>query len=88
MIDHEDDIDVGSFPNPVSSVLNINVDFVTEVNVRIIVFDVLGRRYLDKELHLEGDMLSLDVSSLVKGTYFYEIIMDKKCVLREKFIKN
>lgn len=88
LIDYECDIDVGSYPNPVSSVLNINTDFIIDVNVRIVVYDILGRRYLDKELRLDGDMLTLDVSPLVDGAYFYEIIIDEKCVLKEKFIKK
>ncbi len=88
VVDYGDDIEICSYPNPVSSVLNINADFIPDVNVRIIVFDILGRRYLDKELYLDGDILTLDVSPLLKGTYFYEVMLNEKCVLRERFIKK
>ena len=77
-----------SYPNPVSSVLNINVGYIVDEKVRIYVVDVLGRRYLDKEIFLDGNMLLLDVSSLESGTYFYEITKDKKSILKNRFVKQ
>lgn len=77
-----------SCPNPVSSVLNINVGYITDEKVRISVIDVLGRRYLDKEIFLAGNMLLLDVSSLESGTYFYVITKDKKTILKNRFVKQ
>ena len=88
ILDHEDGIESCSFPNPVSSVLNINVKEFSNAKAHIVVVDVLGRRYMDKELCLDGDLLTLDVSLFVDGTYFYELIIDEKYVLKEKFIKR
>lgn len=88
VFDCKSDIDVYSYPNPVSSVLNVDVGSDADANARVVVTDVLGRRYLDRDLYLDGDVLTLDVSPLVKGTYFYEIIINEKCVLKEKFIKK
>ena len=83
-----DDLKERFYPNPVSSVLNINVKDVSGVNARITLIDILGRRYMDKEMFLDGNTLTLDVSVLTKGTYFYNIMIDERCVLRSKFIKE
>ncbi len=83
-----DDLKIGCYPNPVSSCLNINLKSFVDKNARILLLDMMGRRYLDKEVVLDGNVLSLDVSSLPKGTYFYKVIMNDKKEIKERFVKN
>lgn len=80
------EIDCG--PNLVSSVLNINLNSVLNKNARIIIIDMLGRRYLDRDLFLNENLLTLDVSFLESGMYICSIIVDDKCILENKFVKN
>lgn len=82
------DSDVCCYPNPVSSVLNINVGNCIYEKIRLTITDILGRRYVDREILLDGNVLRLDVSSMEVGTYFYEIIKNKESILKEKFIKQ
>jgi len=49
---------------------------------------MMGRRYLDKDVRLDGDMLTLDVTPLPKGTYFYKIVIDDRNEIKKRFIKN
>lgn len=76
------------FPNPVSSVLNINVEDIINEKIRISIFDALGRRYLDKEVLIDGNTLSLDTSPLEEGIYIYNVSTNERCILRDKFIKK
>ena len=86
--DNSVDFEISSYPNPVSSVLNIDVESINNDNVRVILFDMMGRRYLDKDVRLDGDMLTLDVTPLPKGTYFYKIVIDDRNEIKKRFIKN
>lgn len=83
-----DDLKINCSPNPVSSCLNISVESVVNKDARILLFDMMGRRYLEKDIVLDGNVLSLDVSSLPEGTYFYNIIVDGKNEIKEKFVKK
>lgn len=84
----EDDLEICCYPNPVSSILNIDVMSIMHNNVRILIYDIMGRRYLDKDVVLDGRMLALDVSPLPEGTYFYTVIVDDEAKIKEKFIKK
>lgn len=88
IVDYNDDYEINCFPNPVSSSLNIDVSKITNSKAEIRIFDVMGRRYLDKDIMLDGNVLTLDVTPLPKGTYFYEIVIDNNNVIKEKFVKN
>ena len=76
------------YPNPVSSILNVNVGNMNGSNVTVTIVDMIGRRYLDKEVFINGNTLTLDVSSLSEGTYFYSLLIDGRYVLTEKFVKK
>ena len=76
------------YPNPVSSILNVNVGNMHGSNVTVTIVDMIGRRYLDKEVFINGNTLTLDVSSLSEGTYFYSLLIDGRYVLTEKFVKK
>jgi hypothetical protein len=64
------------YPNPVSDILSI--DYVPWENgmIKITLFDILGKKQINKELDVEeGDnQLKVDVSQLSPGTYLLEII--------------
>ncbi len=80
--------DVDVYPNPVSSFLNIDVCSVEGKDVNVEIFDVLGRRYLDKDVFLNGELMTLDVSPLLRGVYFYQIECDGKIRVVNMFIKE
>jgi predicted nucleic acid-binding Zn-ribbon protein len=58
-------------------------------NVKIVITDVLGRRYLDEDFYLSEGAFSINVNSLKSGTYIYSVKSeDGRYVLKNKFIKE
>ncbi len=88
IVKNEEDFEVSFSPNPVSSLLNIDIVDVNDKEVRLAIFDMLGRRCLDRDVYLDGNTLALDVSMLEKGMYFCDMTIDERRVLRKKFVKE
>lgn len=88
VMEYDGGVETVCFPNPVSSSLNIVVENVTNTQARVYVEDVSGRRYLDKEIALDGGVLSIDVSPLENGVYVCGVIVNDKYVYKDKFVKK
>ena len=81
-------LDMNVYPNPVSSLLNIDVLNVEDEIVKLRIFDMLGRRYLDKDVIVKNGILSIDVSLLTNGVYLCYMEYDERCCLKRIFIKE
>lgn len=89
VLENKDGFEYDFYPNPVSSDLYINVKNIMNEKVRIVITDMMGRRYLDKDLCLNKNTLSINVASLKKGNYIYSIMdADGRCMMSDKFIKE
>ena len=84
----EEDFEVRLSPNPASSVLNIDVDDMMDKEANVTIFDMLGRSRMDRDVSLDGNTVTLDVSILEKGMYFCVMTIDERRVLRKKFVKE
>ena len=65
-----------NYPNPFNPVTTIKYDIVKNVNVKIVVYDVLGRevKTLVNEFKKSGSYsIQMDATQLSSGTYFYKI---------------
>lgn len=69
-------------PNPASEVVNISFTEIYD-KVTVNIYDYCGRLMLKKTL--EGSTGRINVSSLAKGMYFVEILIDEN-ILRQKLI--
>lgn len=69
-IDAFDVVDIKMYPNPVSSVLNINLGELEGENVKVNIYDSSGRIVFEKEVLLN---FSLDVSAFANGLYSVEL---------------
>ena len=76
-----------AYPNPTRNLLNISMNDV-EGECRVSVFDLLGRKYFERRFERGGAMLTLDVSKLEAGTYFYEVTVDGRSTQKGRFMKN
>ena len=74
-----------AFPNPTGDVLNIVSDDFRGCVVSII--DLSGRKHFERKFDDTGCQLTLDVSSLEEGVYFYEVF-NGNVTQKGKFIKN
>ena len=77
------------YPNPVSSILNVNVESLKGNEFIVNVFDISGRRCLEENVFIDDDkVISMDLSSLSKGMYYYSIIDDCNHVVTRTFVKE
>ena len=77
------------YPNPVSSILNVKVESLKGNEFTVKVFDISGRRCLEENVFIDDDkVISMDLSSLSKGMYYYSIIDDCNHVVTRTFVKE
>jgi len=76
--------DLKIYPNPVSDVLNISGDLGVLQDSRIIVYDISGKKVIEKTLQ---DAFGIDVSSLKSGVYILSVSKEDKNQ-NYKFIKK
>lgn len=74
------------YPNPTKDCLNIVLNSDNSHRYIVSVSDMNGRKYFEHRFELVGGLLTLDVSSLDNGSYFYEIF-DGQCKQKGKFLK-
>ncbi|MFT3746787.1 MAG: PKD domain-containing protein [Agriterribacter sp.] len=77
------------YPNPVQSILHIELSGSGKGRTMIDVFDVNGRKVLHKEVIKDADALhqTLNMSDLKKGVYLIEVIVDYRYRSSYKIIK-
>ena len=66
-----------NYPNPFNPVTKINFDIVKQSNVKITVYDALGREIetlLNEELQPGKYYADFNASKLASGLYFYRIV--------------
>lgn len=76
-----------AYPNPTSGLLNLSIEGADNQRYMVCVTDARGHKYFERRFEDRGGLLTLDVSSLEKGLYFYEI-RDGHCTRKGKFIKK
>ncbi len=81
ILSKDDNISVGIFPNPSTSILKVSVNLKNEELYSICITDLLGnQKFNKKELLRKGDnIVDIDVSSFISGTYVVSIIGLTKC---------
>lgn len=75
------------YPNPANNNVNINFEVPNVATSRqIIIYDVLGNKVADYSLSGTSGKLSVDVSMLNNGFYFFSLIENSKAVLTKKLM--
>jgi hypothetical protein len=78
-----------AYPNPARDELNIDISGLTSLEgCRISITDALGRPCLDRFIRGEGDVLTIGVSGLKAGVYFYRVYNAEKDMIGGKFVKE
>ena len=78
-----------AYPNPAKDVLNIDLSGVENIDgCRISITDALGRPCVDRFIRGEGNVLTVGVSGLKAGVYFYRVYNAEKELLTGKWIKQ
>lgn len=61
------------FPNPATSVLNIQLHFVPQTPLYVFLHDGCGKLLIRKEMPARSEMLQLNVSGYAQGAYYLQI---------------
>jgi hypothetical protein len=78
-----------AYPNPAKVVLNIDLSGVENIDgCRISITDALGRPCVDRFIRGEGNVLTIGVSGLKAGVYFYRVYNAEKEMIGGKFVKE
>ena len=77
-----------AYPNPTNDYLNVLLEYAEDKQVRVSVVDLNGRKFFERRFAKGQGLLTLDVSSLESGVYFYEVVVDGQCTQKERFIKD
>ncbi len=78
-----------AYPNPAKDVLNIDLSGVENIDgCRISITDALGRPCLDRFVRGKGNVLTVGVSGLKAGVYFYRVYNAEKEMVGGKFVKE
>jgi hypothetical protein len=84
-----DDINISVFPNPTSNQLYFQIktsqSFVTNSDIKLVIFDLLGREI--KNMRLNNLITSLDVLSYPAGVYIIVVFKDGEIIQSTKFKK-
>jgi hypothetical protein len=78
-------------PNPVSGVLNLDLNTMNEVDAQIVISSVNGTVVYSKTVSLikGGNQFSIDLSKFATGTYLCKVLSDNQEVfMQEKFLKK
>lgn len=78
-----------AFPNPSEDILNIDISNLPHGKEhRVRIADSSGRPCLDRVIHGEGNLLTLDIGSLPIGIYHYSVYHNGTTALSGKFVKK
>ena len=79
-------IDFSVYPNPTNSITNINVKSATNLQLKVVVRDMLGKVVKTVNVNSSKRQLSLDMSSYNKGIYFVSSINEQEILSTKKLI--
>jgi hypothetical protein len=78
--------DVKVYPNPVNSVMYVEISNASIVGSAVKCFDMAGR-LINESIFEDDNRLSVDMSSLPQGTYLVKIISEDGVVVNKKIMK-
>jgi CotH kinase protein len=91
VLGQEEEPAIRAFPNPAGQMINLEFPLQEEVNLRLELFDLLGRVVLSRPLghHNKGPVIiPLDISTLVPGRYVITILKDNELLYRFPIMKS
>ena len=83
--------DILVFPNPASDQINLYFYLVFPGEIRIGIYDLLGRKVVDEELFQENagyQFISLEINHLVSGYYVLQVFKGDKRIGRKNILIN
>lgn len=77
------------FPNPANEEINFDLTNIPmDGSVRLRITNITGQTFLDRKVYGTGNLLTVGVTTLPKGTHTYCLYQKDKIITKGKFIKN
>ena len=79
---------ISVYPNPVSDLLNVQIDshFTGRVNIEL--FDIMGKKMMQYQSIFNGNTLQLNVKNLITGLYTLKITAGSQILISKVMIKK
>ncbi len=87
--EHNDDITIDIYPNPVSDIFNLTVDGVDGI-LQVVIFNIHGQEMLSYQTFVrKGDVheKQIDLTAIPKGIYFIKVVNDNNVHLGKFMLK-
>jgi len=66
--------DINAYPNPVKSILHIQVNTVNQMDYSINLFDINGKKVFRAQIEGSNQVLDMDLSGLMAGSYLLNLL--------------
>ena len=77
------------YPNPANEEINFGLaDIPLDGSVRLRITNVTGQTFLDRKVCGEGNLLTIEITTMPPGTYCYTFYDNEKTLFSGKFVKN
>jgi hypothetical protein len=86
-VEEQDIFNFNIYPTPVSDIINISLDNITNDQISIEVYDLLGRQNISTISIVTNGKTSLNISGLTKGIYVVKVTKGT-AVSVKRFIKE
>jgi hypothetical protein len=82
---HNDKLGANLYPNPAKNLTHLSYQ-ISSNNGKVVVYDVLGQQIFTDKLNSTIGLLTLDLSSVNEGVYFYSLYDENNLIETKKFI--
>lgn len=76
------------FPNPAENILNVRMVATDGSAVQLEIYDVTGKKFMDRNMDFNAGTISLDIAEFPSGLYIVKITTANGANLSQKFIRN
>ena len=76
-----------AYPNPANNVVNFDYNMPASANsAAIAIYNMMGQEVIRQDVNVCGSQLSINVSDLTDGIYFYSLIVNNQLVKTNKLV--
>ncbi len=68
------DITVNVYPNPAENIINVEIKGLNGEPCKFVIRNILGTGLIEREIKAEVTKITIDISKLSNGLYFYEVL--------------
>ena len=74
------------YPNPAIDVVNFDLDMQNVASASVAIYNMMGQEVIRQNVNVGESRLSINVSDLTDGVYFYSLIVNNKTVKTNKLV--